>query len=39
MHETSQNKLVKLIPKLGIEYYYDGACDVLSKTALAEIDV
>lgn len=23
MHETSQNKLVKLIPKLGIEYYYD----------------
>jgi polyamine oxidase len=23
MHETSQNKLVQLIPKLGIEYYYD----------------
>lgn len=23
MHETSQNDLVKLIPKLGIEYYYD----------------
>lgn len=23
MHETSQNNLVKLIPKLGIEYYYD----------------
>ncbi|KKY27630.1 putative polyamine oxidase [Phaeomoniella chlamydospora] len=23
MHETSQNKLVKLISKLGIEYYYD----------------
>ena len=23
MHETSQNKLVKLIPKLGIPYYYD----------------
>ncbi|RDW87509.1 amine oxidase-1 [Coleophoma crateriformis] len=23
MHETSQNKLVHLIPKLGIEYYYD----------------
>lgn len=23
MHETSQNKLVKLIPKLGIDYYYD----------------
>lgn len=23
MHETSQNKLVKLIPKLKIEYYYD----------------
>jgi len=23
MHETSQNKLVRLIPKLGIEYYYD----------------
>lgn len=23
MHETSQNKMVKLIPKLGIEYYYD----------------
>ncbi|KAI9737630.1 MAG: hypothetical protein M1818_005634 [Claussenomyces sp. TS43310] len=23
MHETSQNKLVQLIPKLNIEYYYD----------------
>jgi polyamine oxidase len=23
MHETSQNRLVKLIPKLGVEYYYD----------------
>lgn len=23
MHETSQNKLVRLIPKLNIEYYYD----------------
>ncbi len=23
MHETSQNKLVQLIPKLDIEYYYD----------------
>ncbi|GAM87067.1 hypothetical protein ANO11243_050880 [Dothideomycetidae sp. 11243] len=23
MHETSQNKLVKLISKLGIDYYYD----------------
>jgi hypothetical protein len=23
MHETSQNNLVKLIPKLGIDYYYD----------------
>ena len=23
MHETSQNRLVKLISKLGIEYYYD----------------
>lgn len=23
MHETSQNKLVKLIPKLGLQYYYD----------------
>lgn len=23
MHETSQNGLVKLIPRLGIEYYYD----------------
>src|SRR5271168_828232 len=23
MHETSQNKLVQLIPKLSIEYYYD----------------
>jgi polyamine oxidase len=23
MHETSQNKLVHLIPRLGIEYYYD----------------
>jgi len=23
MHETSQNKLVKLIPKLKIDYYYD----------------
>ncbi|KAF2767923.1 hypothetical protein EJ03DRAFT_328801 [Teratosphaeria nubilosa] len=23
MHETSQNKLVKLIKRLGIEYYYD----------------
>ncbi|OJJ50752.1 hypothetical protein ASPZODRAFT_11607 [Penicilliopsis zonata CBS 506.65] len=23
MHETSQNKMVKLITKLGIEYYYD----------------
>jgi polyamine oxidase len=23
MHETSQNKLVQLIPKLGIEFYYD----------------
>ncbi|PBP22139.1 hypothetical protein BUE80_DR006938 [Diplocarpon rosae] len=23
MHETSQNKLVQLIPKLGIEHYYD----------------
>ncbi|KAF5687184.1 FMS1 involved in the biosynthesis of pantothenic acid [Fusarium denticulatum] len=23
MHETSQNKLTKLIPKLGVDYYYD----------------
>lgn len=23
MHETSQNRLVKLVPKLGVEYYYD----------------
>lgn len=23
MHETSQNKLVKLVPKLGVQYYYD----------------
>ncbi|KAJ6126641.1 hypothetical protein N7523_002253 [Penicillium sp. IBT 18751x] len=23
MHETSQNKLVQLIPKLGLSYYYD----------------
>ena len=29
MHETSQNRLVKLIPKLGIEYYYDDGAPLI----------
>ncbi|KAJ5662509.1 uncharacterized protein N7477_010125 [Penicillium maclennaniae] len=28
MHETSQNKLVKLVPKLGLSYYYDDGTPV-----------
>jgi polyamine oxidase len=36
MHETSQNKLVQLIPKLGIDYYYDdGAALYFTKEGRA----